>query len=87
MFFFQTTLVAKLLSSSLKLASVQPSYDRKKFVVRDRSIVARRRVAMCGGGAPLRPGLHEPALSDTSNIDKRQVWQFVVNDDDFKRFL
>ena len=22
----------------------------------------------------------------TSNIDKRQVWQFVVLDDDFKRF-
>ena len=27
----------------VNLASTQPSYDRKKFVVRDRSIVARRR--------------------------------------------
>ena len=53
------------------LASVRPSYDRKKFVTIHLSTLTS------AGTSP---------VPITSNIDKRQVWQFVVLDDDFKRF-
>ena len=54
------------------LASVRPSYDRKKFVTIHLS------TQLCWDRTSPVP--------ITSNIDKRQVWQFVVLDDDFKRF-
>ena len=53
-------------------ASVRPSYDRKKFVTIHLS------TQLCWDRTSPVP--------ITSNIDKRQVWQFVVLDDDFKRF-